>query len=152
MQAWLRDVRCGFLSLVKIPGLSFVAVLALALMQDYFDQRVQPHDVIDRGAARSDAIFMSGDERTERFDGSWITANTFDVLGVRPIMARAFRVGEHIPSGDKVAILASATSRKRYDGALALGISHLLRLILFQVEPREPGVFSEVVVVLMLVD
>jgi predicted permease len=59
---------------------------------------------------------VSGDEKAERFDGSWITANTFEMLGVRPLLGRNFRVGEDTPSGDKVAILAYATWKERYNG------------------------------------
>ena len=61
---------------------------------------------------------MSGDEKAERFDGSWITANTFDILGVRPMLGRNFRAGEDTPQGEKVAILvvlhvARALQRRR---------------------------------------
>ncbi len=59
----------------------------------------------DLAAITSGTIYVSGDEKAERFDGSWITANTFDILGVQPMLGRNFRAGEDTPPGEKVAIL-----------------------------------------------
>ena len=47
-------------------------------------------------------MYLSGEEKAERFDGSWITANSFDILGVRPMLGRNFRAGEDTPTGEKV--------------------------------------------------
>jgi putative ABC transport system permease protein len=85
-------------------------------IQDYFDFRAQQHTMNGLAAATSGTIFVSGDEKAERFDGSWITANAFDVLGVQPILGRTFRAGEDSPSGQKVAILAYSTWKERYGG------------------------------------
>lgn len=166
MQSLLRDVRYGFRSLLKSPGLSLVATLALTLgigltttmfsivygalmkglpypdgdrivsvsranpakgiqnsglpIQDYFDFKAQQHSFTDAGAFTSGTIFVSGDEKAERFDGSWVTANTFDILGVRPVLGRNFRAGEDTPQGEKVAILAYSTWRERYNGDKAI--------------------------------
>src|SRR3954464_3596088 len=57
-------------------------------IQDYFDFKKSQHSVNDLAASTSGTIFVSGDEKAERFDGSWITANTFTVIGVRPILGR----------------------------------------------------------------
>lgn len=162
MRSFARDVRYGLRSLLKSPGLSLVATLALMLgigltttmfsivygammkglpypdgdrvvliqranpvrgiqnagvpIQDYLDYRAQQHAFTDLGAYTSGTVFVSGEEKAERFDGSWITANTFDVLGVHPALGRAFRAGEDSPHGEKVAILAYATWRERYNG------------------------------------
>jgi predicted permease len=85
-------------------------------IQDYFDFRKAQHSLNGLAASTSGTIFVSGDEKAERFDGSWITANTFDVLGVRPIIGRAFRDGEDSPHGDRVAIIAYSTWKDRYNG------------------------------------
>jgi putative ABC transport system permease protein len=152
MQSLFRDVRYGLRSLVKSPGLTTVAVLALTLgigltttmfsivygammkglpypdgdkivvidranvsrgiqysspsIQDYFDYKAQQRSFTDLAATTSGSIYVSGDEKAERFDGSWITANTFDIIGVRPVLGRNFRAGEDTPSGEKVAIIA----------------------------------------------
>jgi len=162
MQGLLRDVRYGIRSLLKSPGLTLVATLALTLgigltttmfsivygalmkglpypdgdrimilqrsnpargvrqtalpIQDYFDFKAQQHSFTDLAAITSGTIYVSGEEKAERFDGSWITANTFDIIGVRPILGRNFRAGEDSPSGEKVAIIAYSTWKQRYNG------------------------------------
>ena len=162
MQSLLRDVRFGVRTLLKSPGLAFVATLALTLgigltttmfsivygalmkglpypdgnrivvvqranparginrqalpIQDYLDYRTQQRSFSHLAATTSGTIYVSGDEKAERFQGSWITANTFDMVGVRPILGRAFRDGEDTPQGDKVAILAFSTWKQRYNG------------------------------------
>src|SRR5947207_1283863 len=145
MQALLRDVRYAWRSLLRSPGLTIVATLALTLgigltttmfsivygalmkglpypdgdrivvvirsnpargidrqslpIQDFVDYRAQQRSFVEFAAATSGTIFVSGDEKAERFDGSWITANTFDMLGVHPIIGRSFRAGEDTPTG-----------------------------------------------------
>ena len=163
MHGILRDVRYGIRSLLKSPGLTLVATLALTLgigltttmfsivygalmkglpypdgdrimiiqranpargitrqsalpIQDYFDYKAQQHSFGDLATITSGTIYVSGEEKAERFDGSWITANTFDIVGVRPMLGRNFRTGEDSPSGEKVAILAYSTWRERYSG------------------------------------
>jgi putative ABC transport system permease protein len=162
MQGLLRDIRYGIRSLLKSPGLTFVATLALTLgigltttmfsivygalmkglpypdgdrvmivqranpargirqsdlpIQDYFDFKNQQHSFTELAAITSGSIYVSGDEKAERFDGSWITANTFDMVGVRPVLGRNFRAGEDTPQGEQVAILAYSTWKERYNG------------------------------------
>jgi len=162
MHALIRDVRYGLRSLIKSPGLSLVATLALTLgigltttmfsivygalmkglpypdgdrimvigrsnpargidhqslpIQDFADYKAQQHTFTDLGAYTSGTIYVSGQEKAERFDGSWITANTFDIVGVRPVLGRTFSASEDTPGGEKVAILAYSTWRERYAG------------------------------------
>jgi predicted permease len=85
-------------------------------IQDYFDFKKEQHTLNDLAATTSGTIFVSGDEKAERFDGSWITANTFTTLGVRPLLGRDFRSGEDTPQGEKVAIIAYSTWKERYNG------------------------------------
>ncbi len=161
MQALLRDVRYGLRALLKSPGLTIVATLALTLgigltttmfsivygalmkglpypdgdrivvvnranptkginrqnlpIQDFVDYKAQQHVLADLGAFTSGTIYVSGEEKAERFDGSFVTANLFDIVGVRPLLGRTFRAGEDTPSGDKVAILSYSMWRERYN-------------------------------------
>jgi len=89
-------------------------------IQDYEDYKAQQHTFTGLGAFLSGSITVSGDEKAEQFDGSWITANTFDILGVRPLLGRTFRVGEDAPSGEKVAIIAFSMWKERYNGDPAI--------------------------------
>jgi putative ABC transport system permease protein len=84
-------------------------------IQDFFDYKAQQRSFVDLGATTSGTIYVSGEEKAERFDGAWITANTFDIIGVRPFIGRNFRAGEDTPSGEKVAILSYSMWRERYD-------------------------------------
>ncbi len=84
-------------------------------IQDYLDYKAQQHSFTELAAMTSGTIIVSGDEKAERFDGSWITANTFAMVGVRPLLGRTFRAGEDTPTGAKVAILAYSTWRDRYN-------------------------------------
>ena len=85
-------------------------------IQDFADYKAQQRSFTDLAASTSGTIYVSGDEKAERFDGSWITANTFDVIGVRPFLGRNFRAGEDTPQGEKVTILAYSTWKERYNG------------------------------------
>jgi predicted permease len=85
-------------------------------IQDYADYKAQQHTFSELAAYTSGTIIVSGDEKAERFDGSWVSANTFTMIGVQPIRGRAFRAGEDTPSGEKVAIIAYSTWRERYAG------------------------------------
>src|SRR4029078_4068240 len=85
-------------------------------IQDYFDFKSQQRRFTDLAGFSSGTIYVSGDEKAERFDGSWITANTFDIIGVRPFLGRNFAAGEDTPQGEKVAILAYSTWKERYTG------------------------------------
>jgi predicted permease len=160
MQSLFRDVRYGLRSLLKSPGLTGVAVLALTLgigltttmfsivygallkglpypdgdritivsrsnpsrniqqssipIQDYFDYKAQQKSFSEFAAYTSGTIFVSGDEKAERFDGSWITSNALSMLGVTPLLGRTFLPGEDTPHGEKVAILAYSTWHDRY--------------------------------------
>ena len=173
MQALLRDVRYAWRSLLRSPGLTIVAALALTLgigltttmfsivygalmkglpypdgdrimiigranpakdirnqpvpIQDFVDYRKEQHTFNDLAASTSGTIYVSGDEKAERFTGAWITANMFDVVGVRPLLGRTFRAGEDTPAGEKVAILAYSTWQQRYGGDRNI-IGHQLRV------------------------
>jgi putative ABC transport system permease protein len=173
MQALLRDVRYAWRSLLRSPGLTIVAALALTLgigltttmfsivygalmrglpyqdgdrimaigranpakdirnqslpIQDFVDYRKQQQTFTDLAGSTSGTIYVSGDEKAERFTGAWITANMFHVVGVRPLLGRTFRAGEDTPAGEKVAILSYTMWQQRY-GADQNIIGHQLRV------------------------
>jgi predicted permease len=81
---------------------------------DYGDYKAQQRSFAELAATTSGTIFVSGDEKAERFDGSWITANALSMLGVNPILGRHFNRGEDTPQGEKVAILSYTMWHDRY--------------------------------------
>jgi predicted permease len=84
-------------------------------IQEYHDYAAQQKSFTALGAWTSGTMNVSGSERAERFDGSWVTASTFDLVGVRPMLGRSFRAGEDTPSGEKVAVISHLMWQTRYD-------------------------------------
>lgn len=54
----------------------------------------------------SGTVNVSGKIQAKRYAGSFGTARTFDVSGVRPVLGRTFRAGEGGPSGEKVVVIS----------------------------------------------
>src|SRR6185369_12684631 len=48
-------------------------------IQDFVDYKTQQRAFVDLAGFTSGTVNVSGTEKAERFDGSWITANTFDI-------------------------------------------------------------------------
>jgi putative ABC transport system permease protein len=88
---------------------------ALSIVE-YQDYKTQQRSFTHLGAWTSGTMNVSGSEKAERFDGSWITASTFDLVGVRPVLGRNFRSGEDAPGGEKVAIISHLMWQTRYAG------------------------------------
>ena len=156
MHGIVRDVRYGIRSLLKSPGLTLVATLALTLgigltttmfsivygalmkglpypdgdrimiiqranpargitrqnalpIQDFFDYKAQQHSFGDLATITSGTIYVSGEEKAERFDGSWISANTFDIVGVRPMLGRTFTPADNDPGAPPTVVAGAST-------------------------------------------
>jgi predicted permease len=63
-------------------------------------------------------LTMSGGERPKLFQGSLVTANYFDVLGVRAVLGRTFGSDEDKhPGGDTVAVLSYGLWSREFGGA-----------------------------------
>ncbi|HKV52401.1 MAG TPA: ABC transporter permease [Gemmatimonadaceae bacterium] len=163
MDAILRDIRYGFRSLIKSPGLTLVATLALTLgiglttvmfsmvygvilkslpyangdrivevrrnnkargftnlavpISDYADFKNQQHSLAPIAAYYSGTVNVSGKGQAERYAGSFVTASTFDVTGVQPILGRTLRPGEDSPAGEKVAVISYALWKSEFGGS-----------------------------------
>lgn len=63
-------------------------------IHEYDDWRAEQHSFQDLAAVYSGTVNLSGTDRPLRLDGAFMTANGFNVLGVRPFMGRTFRPGE----------------------------------------------------------
>src|ERR1043165_1437173 len=84
--------------------------------QDYVDYKAQQKSLEDIGGSTSGTMNISGGDKPERYSGTWITANAFDILRVRPVLGRGFLPGEDRPGGAKVAVLSYELWKKRFGG------------------------------------
>lgn len=85
-------------------------------IRDLVDYKAQQKTLVDLAGTTSGTINISGNDKAERYAGSWVTANTFDVLRVRPVLGRGFLPGDDLPGGPKVAVLSYDMWQKRYGG------------------------------------
>src|SRR5688500_4371507 len=95
-----------------------VAVERTNLAQDVRRMPAPIHDLRDWQAAQrsfqelggfsSGTVNLSGTERAERFDGAFVTANTFRILRVGAKLGRVFRDGEDLPGAEPVMIIGHA--------------------------------------------
>src|SRR5687768_17268583 len=85
-------------------------------IQDFADYKAQQKTLEDLGGTTSGTINISGNDRAERYSGSWVTANTFDILRVRPVIGRGFLPGEDRPGAAKVAVLSYEMWQRRFGG------------------------------------
>jgi predicted permease len=86
-------------------------------MHDFVDYKAQQHSIQELAAYTSGTINVSGTEKAERYAGTWITANGFNVLRVRQVLGRAFLPEDDNPSAEKVALLSYDMWQSRYAGA-----------------------------------
>ncbi|HYN10723.1 MAG TPA: ABC transporter permease [Vicinamibacterales bacterium] len=90
------------------------------------------HDVFAGVAAFHDVHLSLGDGVPERARGAVVSANFFDVLGVRMALGRAFHADEDVvPGARPVAVLSHALWTKRYGGDPAI----LNRIIMINGQP-----------------
>ena len=86
-----------------------------ATMHDFYDWREQQTSF--KGIARysGGTINISGAEGPERYDGSFVSANIFDVLEVQPILGSTFRPGDDEPGAPMTVVLGYQMWAERYD-------------------------------------
>lgn len=74
---------------------------------DFIDVREQARSFESLAAAnRSGSFIVSGIDEPVRVQAFEITANTFDVWHVRPLLGRSFAAGEDAPGADRVVMLS----------------------------------------------
>jgi len=83
-------------------------------VHDYVDWRERQRSFEDLAAFYSGTINVSGTERAERFDGGFMTANSFTLLGVQPVRGRLFRDEDNRPGAAPVVLLGYDLWRDRY--------------------------------------
>ena len=159
METFLQDVRYGFRMLLKSPGFTTVAIIALALgigansaifsvvnavllrplpfqqpdklawvsermprggfnavpAPDLLEWQDQSHSFEDVAGYSGDNWNMTGGAgEPERIPGAMVGANMFSMLGVQPVLGRAFTREEDLPGGEPVVILMRSLWQKRF--------------------------------------
>ncbi len=72
---------------------------------DYLDFKHQSTTVEGFGTATVATMILSGGEKPDRYLGSFISADAFSFLGVKPILGRTFRADEDEQGAAPVALL-----------------------------------------------
>lgn len=82
---------------------------------DFVDWRRDARSV--EGLAADSSGFMNlgdPDQAPERLRGAWVSANTFDLLRVQPLLGRAFRPEDDTPGAPLVTLISHAVWQRRY--------------------------------------
>jgi putative ABC transport system permease protein len=85
-------------------------------IHDFHDWRAQQMAFGDLAAFYTRTVNISGSEKPERFAGAYVTANTFSVLRVQPLLGRVFREGEDTPGAAPVVLIGYHAWQERFGG------------------------------------
>ncbi len=85
-------------------------------IHDYRDWAERQRSFDQLAAFYTGTVNIRGTERPERYDGAFMTANSFDVVGVEPILGRSFLPEEELPGGPQVVLLGYEVWQNRYGG------------------------------------
>jgi putative ABC transport system permease protein len=94
---------------------------------NFLDWRARQRTFTGMTALRPLSLALSAGDRVEQIPGGMVNANFFDVLGVKPILGRAFRPDDERPGAPRVAILGYAAWQQRFAGRADV-MGHTLRL------------------------
>ena len=83
-------------------------------IHDLEDWRARQRSFEGLGAFYTGTVNVAGTERPERFDGAFISANAFSLIGATAAMGRTFRDGEDRPGAEPVIILGHTAWRNRF--------------------------------------
>ncbi|MGH7719940.1 MAG: ABC transporter permease, partial [Gemmatimonadaceae bacterium] len=85
-------------------------------IHEFHDYRAQQSSFEGLAGYYAGTVNVSGTERAERYDGAFMSANTFRLLRVGPILGRDFRDGEDKPGGERVALVGYTMWQSRFGG------------------------------------
>jgi putative ABC transport system permease protein len=83
-------------------------------LHDFLDWREQQRTFEELAGFYNSTINIGDTGHPERFSGGFMTANSFRILGVQPLLGRAFRDGDDAPGAAPVIILGHAAWQNRY--------------------------------------
>jgi putative ABC transport system permease protein len=82
----------------------------------YLRYRDQAESFTGIGIYDDREVTITGDDRPQRLRAASITGSAFDVLGVAPLMGRAFHDDDSVPGAAPLVILAESLWRSRFGG------------------------------------
>ncbi|MFL6207318.1 MAG: ABC transporter permease [Pyrinomonadaceae bacterium] len=84
---------------------------------NFLDWRARNHSFVAMSTIRGLSLTMTGRGAPESLSARLVSAEYFDVLGVRPLLGRAFQPAEDKPNADRVTILSYDFWQRRFGGA-----------------------------------
>jgi putative ABC transport system permease protein len=81
---------------------------------NFLDWQAQSRTLEAIAATRHWSFNLTGRDRPEQLNGAVVSTNLFTVLGVKPILGRAFRPEEGQPGGSRVVILSEGLWQRRF--------------------------------------
>ena len=84
--------------------------------RDYLALREDQTSFESLAAGYSGTVNVSTGERAIRLDGSFLTSNAFQILGVRPVLGRGFLPGDDSPGAPQVLILSHGVWQDEFGG------------------------------------
>jgi putative ABC transport system permease protein len=85
-------------------------------LQDYFEIRKRQKSFEDIAGFYEGTVNLSGDEKPERYEGAFMTANSFGLLRAKPLIGRGIQPGEDSPGAEPVVVLGWGVWQARYNG------------------------------------
>ena len=85
-------------------------------IHDFHVWRSQQKSFKGLAAYYTGTVNISGTERAERYNGGFTSANTFRLLGARPVLGRDFNEGEDRPGSEPVIIIGYKVWQDKFDG------------------------------------
>src|SRR4030081_866161 len=83
---------------------------------NFLDWRTRNHSFTGMAALRAFTLIVASGGHPERLSGAMVTANYFDVLGVKPALGRALEAADEQPGASRVVVLADGLWRQRFGG------------------------------------
>jgi len=84
-------------------------------LPDYLELRKSQRSFEDLAAFSEGTLNLSGDAKPERYEGAFLTANTFDIVRVKPLIGRGILRGEDSPQAAPVVVLGYGLWHARYN-------------------------------------
>ena len=83
-------------------------------LHDFYDWREQQTSFEALAGVSRGTVNLAGRDSPERYEGGFVSANTFDVLGVRPVLGTGFRPTDELPGAPLTLLIGYSVWENRY--------------------------------------